>query len=1310
MNPALPHEGPPRRTRWRTIVLSGLALAVALAAAIGWLASTTSGLVALVALAERLAPIAIQAIGTQGELTEEFGFEHLRVAVGGTTVELAGLRVRLRGVGLRPLRLDFESLSAGRVAVTLAPGGPSSGPPESIASPVAVSARRLRVDDLDLDIGGTRLAARAIDAEVSLGPDGYEVAGGHVEFASQPLTLAGRLGGRRPFALALRGTLSAAVQGQTVLASWHADGSLLDFVLAAEVQGGEAHGNVAARVGSFDQPPLKSLQADIDGVDLRAWRAGLPKTRLALRAELQPDAKAARLAGPVRLVNREPGTIDSGRLPLREAQASVELTRERFSADGLAVELVRGRARGHFSAAFGAAPRWQAELQLDGVDPAAIHSRVRPLLIDGNAKVAQSGGTTSVHADLRNRGAMVVNALLDLRASASRVDLERVELSLGNGRATTSGTLGLTGERRVSVQGTIERFDAGLLVKDLDARVSGDFVVEARLAPRPNGQLHFELKEGRAFGRPLAGHGTVRLDEAQQLDVDVQLAVRSARLSAQGGLGPGARSLAVALDAPALDELLPAWRGGLKADATLRGDWATPAVDAHLVAKALQFGNQSLKQAELDASYGGGADGRLSLKLSAVDHATRDQPALSLRAATLAVEGSLSAHEIKLHATTANSRELALAAQGGLSGRTWRGALNEASVGAPLNLRLLAGAPLAVGAEGVEFGPAPLALAGALVEDAEFAGGAAGLRTSGRFTGLQLQEIVAASAAAGAGRPKREGLTLRGEWHLRLGAQAEGTVLVERSGGDLYAGSGADTGLRVQEARVQAELKGDRVEARAVFTTDGNGRLDAHLNAALEHDGGALWRLARAQPWQVEANAELPSLALVNAVLGEQLAGNLRLGGSLAARVNVEGTPSQPRAQGTLTGDALRFGWVEQGIRLENGRLRARLDGDVVVLDEFRFTGSPRVHPKQARAAEAVDFKKEGSLSATGQLRLRDLDGLVRVQAQQLPLLQRPDRWLVASGDAQIEASLRRLQLNGSFSAVAGYFEASPSGLPSLSSDVVVVTRRSDASDRKAAPFELGFDVGFDLGNSLYVEGAGVSARAEGQLRVRSAGRGAVTATGAIETKDGRYDGFGQHLAITRGRLNFQGPLGDPGIDALALRTGLPVEVGVSITGTASKPLVRLHSDPAMSDSETMSWLVLGHAGDQTKADNLALLQAASGLLAGSEAAPAGRFARSLGVDISLRSGDLNSAGSLLPQSSVAGDLRGDRSNTPTTTTEILSIAKRINDKVTIGYEQALSGTEYVVQVSYRLSQRLSVMARAGTDNALDLVYSIAFD
>jgi len=77
-----------------------------------------------------------------------------------------------------------------------------------------------------------------------------------------------------------------------------------------------------------------------------------------------------------------------------------------------------------------------------------------------------------------------------------------------------------------------------------------------------------------------ADHSPVAARQAfrpsQQLAVDVDLTVRSARLRASGGLGAPGRNLVVDIDAPAMDELTLPVKGGLTAHATLSGDWRAP--------------------------------------------------------------------------------------------------------------------------------------------------------------------------------------------------------------------------------------------------------------------------------------------------------------------------------------------------------------------------------------------------------------------------------------------------------------------------------------------------------------------------------------------------------------------------------------------------------------------------------------------------------------------------------------------------------------------------------------------------------------
>ena len=59
-----------------------------------------------------------------------------------------------------------------------------------------------------------------------------------------------------------------------------------------------------------------------------------------------------------------------------------------------------------------------------------------------------------------------------------------------------------------------------------------------------------------------------------------------------------------------------------------------------------------------------------------------------------------------------------------------------------------------------------------------------------------------------------------------------------------------------------------------------------------------------------------------------------------------------------------------------------------------------------------------------------------------------------------------------------------------------------------------------------------------------------MSGRGAINAERCTYTAYGQRLTIERGKLYFDGPLDNPGLDVLALRKNLPVEAGVEVTGT----------------------------------------------------------------------------------------------------------------------------------------------------------------
>jgi len=57
-----------------------------------------------------------------------------------------------------------------------------------------------------------------------------------------------------------------------------------------------------------------------------------------------------------------------------------------------------------------------------------------------------------------------------------------------------------------------------------------------------------------------------------------------------------------------------------------------------------------------------------------------------------------------------------------------------------------------------------------------------------------------------------------------------------------------------------------------------------------------------------------------------------------------------------------------------------------------------------------------------------------------------------------------------------------------------------------------------------------------------------------------------------------------------------------------------------------------------------------------------------------------------------------------------VSVGKRINRNLVVGYEKSIVGLLNVGKLTYQLTKRISIETRTGSDNALDIFYGFSFD
>jgi translocation and assembly module TamB len=150
--------------------------------------------------------------------------------------------------------------------------------------------------------------------------------------------------------------------------------------------------------------------------------------------------------------------------------------------------------------------------------------------------------------------------------------------------------------------------------------------------------------------------------------------------------------------------------------------------------------------------------------------------------------------------------------------------------------------------------------------------------------------------------------------------------------------------------------------------------------------------------------------------------------------------------------------------------------------------------------------------------------------------------------------------------------------------------------------------------------------------------------------------------------------------------------VGVQIRGTAQAPQVRLYSDPELPDSEKLAWLVLGRSASGGGAEAAVLQQAAMALLSGSSGGnPLGQL---FGLD----------------EVSVRGASSSTSSGGETVSGATLTLGKRLSNRLYVAYERSLAGTLGTFSIFYDVSRRLTLRARTGEDQAIDLIFTLPYD
>lgn len=555
----------------------------------------------------------------------------------------------------------------------------------------------------------------------------------------------------------------------------------------------------------------------------------------------------------------------------------------------------------------------------------------------------------------------------------------------------------------------------------------------------------------------------------------------------------------------------------------------------------------------------------------------------------------------------------------------------------------------------------------------------------------------------GEGRRATSDLALAAQWDLTFYRTLSGHFDLQRLSGDVVVPGVERIPLGLQELSLQVQASPSNqdsanVRADLTVTTARMGAVTARLAAPLRRFAEGGFGLYPDDTLSADIQADIDDLAWVSLFTGDELDFGGQVTADAVVQARLDGSWS---GQGTIAGSELKIVRVDDGMRLLDGTLTARLDDSALIIDELSFPASLRVIPKEARTAEWITTQPEaqdGWLKVTGQWDLADMIGQVNVGLHRFPVLQRADRFAMLSGDINVEAALPALSITGKVEADAGWFDLDMlGGVATVDSDVVVIRGNEDPDEEVDVPMDISMDIEADLGPRFYLTGFGVNSGLVGSLRIIMIDN-KLTGMGALRTRGGAVEAYGQRLQLRRGTVTFQGDITNPVLNIEALRTGLAVEAGVRVAGTGKKPRIDLVSYPDVSEVEKLSWLLFGHGPDESEGDMALLVSVGTAFLGGGEP-----FYRKFGIDeISLRSGELGSVASVLPAESVVSGLNDGANDLEK---QFIVATKALSRGFSVSVRQALSDTGTVGRISYRIMRGVTAELSVGTINGLAFIH-----
>ncbi len=847
---------------------------------------------------------------------------------------------------------------------------------------------------------------------------------------------------------------------------------------------------------------------------------------------------------------------------------------------------------------------------------------------------------------------------LDVTLTGSLDGIAVAPLKVTTGHSHLGATGKLSWVRGIHWLGKLEAKSSNLQewLPKLSGRINGSVTSEFTLNDH-----HWQLKlpsiqaSGQLNGYPLTLSGKISGDDRMAWRFD-RIALNSGgnQLLLDGELASRWR-LHGTLQAPKLDVLYPELDGAMSGQFTLSGNAKTPVIQASLQSAELSLAGTRLRQLALDVSVSLGALWQGDAKLSLGRLRSGSQRLQDLE---LSITGTEKAHQIELQF---KGKPIAstLALQGRWSGHQWQGELGSGQLDTPIGSWHLA---------------SPLTLAISASQQ-RIALGSQCWRSDKSSFCVDATELS----------------SQQGELNVALtdfATQKLQPFLPERMDWVGVLGLQGNVGWKqgIPHANLQLVSEPGKLIADEFVSAYDQLSISTQLDA---QQGKLVLHFSSRQLGKADINLLLTDPMGERNLGGELSISNLRLYGIAPLFDELKRTRGRIDAKGRMAGTLSK--------PLFYGRV-ALSEGEVETLTELAVIKA--LHTELlidgSRATLAGDMKVgKGTLALNGHVdwSQEPLSGQLRVRADTLEV------GLAGYGRARVSSNLTlalgdTIRVEGQVQIPWARIKVKslPDSAVTVSEDVQVVNPRRKATPAPKTPFPLWLDISLGLGGDVQLDALGLKTKLVGGVRIVENPGTPLRVDGEIALNDGRFKSFGQNLLIQEGKLLFSGNPTTPYLLVKAERDPDTMEdkdvtVGVKVSGPASQPRVEIYSEPQLSQTEKLSYLLRGKSSSSSGTTSND--EAMTGIL--------------LGAGLSQANGLVSGIVENFGFSDVSLDSTGSGDDTQ------VSISGYLMPGLQLQYGVGVFTSIGEVKLRYELMPRLYVQALSGLNQALDLFYKFEF-